>query len=877
MPVLEAVIQWAMDDLEDWQADAVRRILTQESLAEQDVSELLLILKSKHGLTQPTDAVPTPVTLKDTGVSGAAQKPQPLVLQAIENLSNVNAIPDGSSLSFGTTGLTLIYGNNAAGKSGYARVLKKACKARHDEPIHANVFAAAPSGPASATFSISIGDNTQEIAWAANEQGSDILSNICVFDSKCSRITVDEENEPSYVPYGGDVFPKLVQLMQQLRQRLEREKPTPTRPDAGDIPAGTAAFQFLAGLNDRTTPAEVDASTKWTQEDQQKLEQLTRDVAKADVDAGDTTKRVSAIRSMKNRITELLCKIKGIHSTLSSEKEVILTQQVKDLQICERAFRISSQESFDFPMEPLPGVGESEWQELYRAAKEYSVKFAYQGKEFPQTGEGDLCVLCMQPLSQDAKNRLQRFKKFMEQSAKQKRDAAEQQLKTTLKDLEDLDFGITESYKDAIGEIKNRDASCADRIKDYVEKMLARKMCMASMGTSQSLVDNIPPVIQSPLSELQTIVDTLEVEAQSLAKLSGPATLVTVRQQKRELEVRQKLSDKKSEIRKYLEALKTAKRYDDAIRETDHTGVTKKGTQIKSSALTPSFQARLNTEFANLGVQLSFNLVASGCEGEMRYKLKLDNCHLPRGAALTEILSEGEERVVAIASFLAELNASGHTNPIVMDDPVSSLDHIWREKVAKRLVDEARGRQVIVFTHDIVFATDIKNHAESSGVNLMEWNVCLCGRNPGSVEPDIPWIARNIEQRIATLEKELSASKMAYSTKKDYEYADMVRTLYDRLRATCERALEDVAFSGIVLRHRDWIPVNHTLKKVLALDAAMCDVLINLHGKCSNITEAHDLSRARNAPVPSPDEIAADIKTLKDWVHAVKEKQKAFT
>ena len=117
MPVLEAVIQWAMDDLEDWQADAVRRILTQESLAEQDVSELLLILKSKHGLTQPTDAVPTPVTLKDTGVSGAAQKPQPLVLQAIENLSNVNAIPDGSSLSFGTTGLTLIYGNNAAGKS----------------------------------------------------------------------------------------------------------------------------------------------------------------------------------------------------------------------------------------------------------------------------------------------------------------------------------------------------------------------------------------------------------------------------------------------------------------------------------------------------------------------------------------------------------------------------------------------------------------------------------------------------------------------------------------------------------------------------------------------------------------------------------------
>jgi hypothetical protein len=126
MPVLDAVIQWANHDLEDYLADAVRRILTQENLTERDISELLLMLKSKHGLTQATDTVPTPVTLRDAGVSGAALKTEQVVLEALEDLSNVNAIPDGSSLSFNSIGLTLIYGNNAAGKSGYARVLKKA-------------------------------------------------------------------------------------------------------------------------------------------------------------------------------------------------------------------------------------------------------------------------------------------------------------------------------------------------------------------------------------------------------------------------------------------------------------------------------------------------------------------------------------------------------------------------------------------------------------------------------------------------------------------------------------------------------------------------------------------------------------------------------
>lgn len=633
MPVLDSVIEWANSDLRDWQADAVRRILTHGSLTDKDISELLLIIKFNHGLTQATDEVPTPVTLRDGGVSGAALKAEPIVLEAIENLSNVNAIPDGSSLSFGTTGLTLIYGHNATGKSGYARVLKKACKARHEEPIHPNVFAGRPTKAASAIFSISIGNNRQKIAWPDDGQSSDILNNICVFDSKCSRITIDEENDVSYVPYGGDVFPKLVQLMKEIRQRLEREKPKPIPLDPGDIPAGTTASQFLAGLNEQTTPEELEDATKWTPEDQRTLEQFAQDMAKAEAD--DPRKRASAIRNTKDRIVEFTTKIKEIDSSISLEREEILRRQINELQICKKAFYISSQESFDPAKEPLPGVYKNEWQELYKAAEEYSVNFAYEGKEFPQTGEGDLCVLCMQPLSEEAKNRFQRFRAFMKQTTKQKVQTAEQQLKETLKDMEDLDFGIIDSYKDAIAEITNQNSSCADKIKDYVEKMLARKMCMASTGTSQSLVDNMPPVIQTPLSEVQTIIDTLESEAQSFTKLSTSKNLNACKQQKTELESRKKLSAKKTEILTYLGALKTAKKYDDAIGETDHRAITIKGREIISNALTPSFEAQLSTEFKNLDVPLPLKLVACGREGELKHKLKLDNCQLPRSTAIT--------------------------------------------------------------------------------------------------------------------------------------------------------------------------------------------------------------------------------------------------
>jgi len=60
----------------------------------------------------------------------------------------------------------------------------------------------------------------------------------------------------------------------------------------------------------------------------------------------------------------------------------------------------------------------------------------------------------------------------------------------------------------------------------------------------------------------------------------------------------------------------------------------------------------------------------------MKLTLVLD---IPVTKRLEEILSEGEQRAIAIGSFL----------------PVSSLDHYWRKNVAARLVEEAKTRQAV--------------------------------------------------------------------------------------------------------------------------------------------------------------------------------------
>ena len=86
--------------------------------------------------------------------------------------------------------------------------------------------------------------------------------------------------------------------------------------------------------------------------------------------------------------------------------------------------------------------------------------------------------------------------------------------------------------------------------------------------------------------------------------------------------------------------------------------------------------------------------------GETAHEIVLEGANAPGHVATSEILSEGEARVVAIAGFLAEVRLMVNGNPIVMDDPASSLDHVYTRGIARRLAREAKERQVILFTHN---------------------------------------------------------------------------------------------------------------------------------------------------------------------------------
>ena len=68
---------------------------------------------------------------------------------------------------------------------------------------------------------------------------------------------------------------------------------------------------------------------------------------------------------------------------------------------------------------------------------------------------------------------------------------------------------------------------------------------------------------------------------------------------------------------------------------------------------------------------------------------------------LNSILSEGEQKIIALSNFLAECTIDNRKNSIIFDDPVNSLDFEYRELISKKIVELSVDRQVIVLTHDL--------------------------------------------------------------------------------------------------------------------------------------------------------------------------------
>lgn len=256
MTVLQEILEWS-PDRPPWQRDALRRLVLNGELSDDDIHDLSEMCKSAHGLAEQRDVVPLAKDHVPDKAAGSAK----VTLVSIFHHHGVNALAESQTLKF-APGLTVVYGDNAAGKTGYIRILKSACRARGQEKILGNVVSgAAPLAPVVA-IKYKVGTETEPREWAGQGE-DDFISRVSVFDTQCAAVYLTEKTDVAFRPFGLDLFDKLVKACKAVRAKLESEQRSLASNALATVqaqaPEGTAVLKLLAGITSLTKPETVQA------------------------------------------------------------------------------------------------------------------------------------------------------------------------------------------------------------------------------------------------------------------------------------------------------------------------------------------------------------------------------------------------------------------------------------------------------------------------------------------------------------------------------------------------------------------------------------------------------------------------------------------
>lgn len=272
---LAAIVSWSAE-CPAWQRDALRRLCEADKRYPDDIEALLTICKSaSNGVPLTADHV------RDPAAGSAA-----VTLKQLHSVQHVNALVANERLTFDKIGVTVIYGDNGSGKSGYGRVLKKICRARSaskDETIHPNIYDSNPGVP-TASIDFAINGQNKRAEWTLGQPSDPVLSAVSVFDSRTANVHVDQTNDVAYTPLPLKILAALAQASQEIKSRLTAEitaiqKQTPEAIKKPVCQAGTDVGKLIAGLSDMTEPETVESLATLTEADSAHLDKLNGDFA----------------------------------------------------------------------------------------------------------------------------------------------------------------------------------------------------------------------------------------------------------------------------------------------------------------------------------------------------------------------------------------------------------------------------------------------------------------------------------------------------------------------------------------------------------------------------------------------------------------------
>ena len=760
---------------DEWIRYIVRLVLSAgRRLSDADIATAYQLFLEEKQFSPRVVAAEPPIATESSAAEGEAS----LALISVSDVTGVNALVPGSKIEL-NAGLTILFGENGTGKTGYARILKLMADSRTADDILPDIHHTGSPATPSARIDYKLGTEDRCKDWKG-ERGEAPFTRMAIFDTPAVNFHVDEDLTYVYTPVSLALFNHVthgIQGVQKLLDAAMASLQSPTSTILNRFDRGSTIYPMIETLGAASDLDELKRLADVGDDAPERLKVLQRAVAALQA---NTTSQQIAIQQRRERVLTEAAGYLDALSQLTVEDHDVAVKRLGDLQRDYATFRESLFAAVDLPESP-----EETWEAFIQAGQTYREHLEELGVH-----DETRCLYCRQNVGADAAALLAKY-----------RDYLEDKIASDISDCEaNLAKMVTPLLAGQLSEVGTFLAEQDDDADQPEELTALRTLGQKEVELRAKLTDNsvIGPRFLTPIEGMaESLAAILAGVSASLVELREQLTNRTEALAKKESELRElaaqiELGKSWAEVSRHVEDGRKASKLATLSRKfsTHLRQVTELSKTASDQLINQNFEQLFTEECDALRVQ-PLRLEFVGRQGKAQRRKVLTGNYKP-----SKILSEGEQKVLALADFVAEARLTGITAPIVFDDPVCSLDHRRINEVADRVASLAADSQVIVFTHDILFATNLLARFEKSK---------RCSYFQITDEDGKGKVTRATGPRwdtLSSLKKHVNETIEAAKSQDGEARAALVRTGYDWLRSWCEVFVEIELLAEVTQRYQ---------------------------------------------------------------------------
>ncbi len=814
--IIDFLSEWA-ENKGEWASLLLDMVISKEDdITDDDRNKIYSYLEKSLGLN---NNLPKLETKK---YNFNANEINSVTIKSLSNVKGVNKLSPDQTINFSDK-LTVVYGQNGTGKSGYSRIFKSLgyCYDKSkDLKIYPNIFSN-DNPQLHATINCTINGEEKSFEWIGNT--IEDLNSISIYDSKSVGISTSTKREIMITPAGFHLFSILSSELGKIEKLIDNKIISlSTKPEISDsLHSGTKQHEYYFTYPHNLTIDILNELSNFDEEaDSQKLKSLIQQ--KGGLNLSALNERLRNLRIGQSEIEKLISNkqaIKDFVTIGNIEKFDELNDKLLSLK--------KDSESSISTIAEEKGVelyNSKEFLSFIESAEKYIKQFD-KNDLYPRDKDEELCIFCRQPLrDSSARKLIQDYRKVLNSTRNKEISTIQGKILEIKRNFSQLSCDF--SFKYPIFEEKEMAENKGDNIVPFE----LTELINFSKNIKSVVIDNKEIQIQKfDFSNIDKLLEekkeNLSEQINALNDLSKNISTKVASIEKEINELEDKLVYKKNKnvLTNFINNLRYVASLRKAKTALSTKSLSTKLNEANSELVIKKFESKLMEELKFLrkdSIPITINFSAT--KGTTKVEQTLEKSY-----PISDILSEGETKAISLAEFLAEVELNATNAPVIFDDPVNSLDHRIIELVADRLIKLSYERQVILFTHNILLFNCIYTKSKESSFIETQNNSMYSG-----VIKENSNLKNNVKRRVSEINSKLNVSTSIITV----EY---LRYLYSCLRSTIELLVEQKIFQDVVKRYQSNVSMTNFQKVKGHLIDKRKDELNQIFERCCRFTEAH--------------------------------------